>query len=144
MTELCRSTGSQASCRRVRARLLLTCVLAVCMTALDAMPAELPPIQLLDGFDDIRSWHVATSDDVHATLRLAAGNQGNALCMDFDFGAVSGYAVARRELPLEYGDNYEFSFDLRGTAPNTLQFKLVDASGQNVWWVNRPGLPVPA
>src|SRR5262249_3854302 len=60
------------------------------------------------------------------------------------FGSVSGYATISRELPLEYGDNYEFSFDLRGEAPvNTLQFKLVDASGENVWWVNRPDYAFP-
>jgi F5/8 type C domain len=144
MTELSRWRDSHEGRRRVRAHLPPAWILAVCITALDAMPAELPPMQLLDGFDDIRSWHLATSDDVRATLRLAAGSQGTALCMDFDFGAVSGYAVARRELPLEYRDNYEFSFDLRGDGPpNTLQFKLVDASGQNVWWVNRPDYSFP-
>ncbi len=94
---------------------------------------------LLDGFDDITPWRVSASDEVKATLRKASGIDGSALCMDFDFGAVSGYAAASRELPLEYGENYEFSFGLRGEAPaNTLQFKLVDASGENVWWVNRP------
>jgi hypothetical protein len=77
-------------------------------------------------------------------VRSAPGSQGGALCMDFDFGTVSGYAVVRRELPLDYGDNYEFSFALRGETPvNALQFKLVDASGQNVWWVNRPDYTFP-
>src|SRR5262249_19506589 len=98
-----------------------------------------PPPRLLDGFDDLSRWHVSASDDVKASLRTMAGAEGNALCIDFDFGPVSGYAVVRRELPLEYPENYEFSFGLRGNAPaNTLQFKLVDASGENVWWVNRP------
>ncbi|MGQ0749303.1 MAG: discoidin domain-containing protein, partial [Betaproteobacteria bacterium] len=37
-----------------------------------------------------------------------------------------------------------FSFSLRGdAAPNTLQFKLLDASGENVWWVNRPDFDFP-
>jgi len=41
--------------------------------------------------------------------------------------------------------NFEFSFYIRGTAPaNTLQFKLIDASGDNVWWVNWPDYEFPA
>ncbi len=101
-------------------------------------------MRLLDGFDDLTPWHVSASDDVRASLRRAEGSEGSALCMDFDFGAVSGYAVARREMILEYGDDYEFSFDVRGDAlPNTLQFKLLDASGENVWWVNRPDYAFP-
>jgi hypothetical protein len=97
------------------------------------------PMRLLDNFDDISQWQVSASDDVKATLHRGKGRDGNALCMAFDFGAVSGYAVARRELALDYGGNYEFSFGVRGDAPaNTLQFKLLDASGENVWWVNRP------
>lgn len=99
---------------------------------------------LLDNFDDIAQWQVSASDDVKASLRRGKGSEGNALCMDFDFGAVSGYAVARRELPVEYPENYEFSFGMRGDAPaNTLQFKLADASGENVWWVNRPDYVFP-
>jgi hypothetical protein len=104
-----------------------------------AVPARELPMRVLDGFDDISQWQLSASDDVKATLRRAKGSTGNALCIEFDFGAVSGYAVARRELVLDYSENYEFSFGLRGDAPpNTLQFKLVDASGENVWWVNRP------
>ncbi|MEP7043059.1 MAG: discoidin domain-containing protein [Dokdonella sp.] len=63
----------------------------------------------------------------------------DALCLDFDFHGVSGYAAMRRKLPIDYPANYEFSFRVRGDAPdNALQFKLADASGDNVWWVNRP------
>ncbi len=117
----------------------LACVLSACVPPPHAMAADPPPLRVLDDFDDVTSWQVATSDDVAATLRAAAGQDGRALCVDFDFGAVSGYVSVRRELPMEYPDNFEFSFGLRGDAPaNALQFKLVDASGENVWWVNRP------
>jgi hypothetical protein len=112
----------------------LAFLVAVCAAPWGAAFAE-----LIDTFDDIAPWQVSASDDVKAALRRVPGNDGDALCMDFDFGAVSGYALARRDLPLAYPENYEFSFGLRGDAPpNTLQFKLVDASGANVWWVNRP------
>jgi len=101
-------------------------------------------MQLLDNFDDIAAWQASASDGVSASLRTAPGSAGKALCLDFDFGAVSGYAVARRELPLDFPQNYELTFGLRGDAPpNTLQLKFLDASGENVWWVNRPDLEFP-
>lgn len=101
-------------------------------------------MRMLDDFHDLTAWQVSTSDEVKARLRRATGSEGDALCMDFDFGRVSGYAVARRELPLDYPENYELSFGLRGDAPaNTLQLKLVDESGENVWWVNRPDYAFP-
>jgi hypothetical protein len=101
-------------------------------------------VRVLDRFDDPSLWKVSASDDVKASLRQTAGPHGHALCLDYDFGDVSGYAVARRELALDYPENYEFSFAMRGdAAPNTLQFKLLDASGENVWWANRPDFIFP-
>ncbi|MFC3815582.1 discoidin domain-containing protein [Lysobacter sp. GCM10012299] len=99
----------------------------------------------LDGFESAKSWTVVTSDQVSGTLRSVAGPHGKALCLDYDFNGVSGYAGITRELPLDYPDNYAFSFQLRGDSPaNDLQFKLVDDSGDNVWWVNRPRYAFPA
>jgi F5/8 type C domain-containing protein len=127
-----------------RLRICIAGLSAVCAMSSDAISAPGSAMRLLDGFDDITPWRVSASDDVEATLRKASGSNGSALCVDFDFGAVSGYAAVSRELPLQYGDNYEFSFGLRGEAPpNTLQFKLIDSSGENVWWVNRPDYAFP-
>ncbi|HQR52139.1 MAG TPA: discoidin domain-containing protein [Burkholderiales bacterium] len=101
-------------------------------------------MQLLDDFHDLSPWQAAASNGVEASLRAVPGSRGKALCLDFDFGSVSGYAVARRELPLDFPQNFEFVFGLRGDAPpNALQFKLIDASGENVWWVNRPDFAFP-
>jgi len=102
------------------------------------------PARILDDFESATDWRVATTDDVKATLRPAAGQHNGALCVDFDFGAVSGYVTLSRALPLTYPDNFEFSFYVRGDAPASgLQFKLVDASGENVWWVNYPDFTFP-
>jgi len=125
-------------------RLYAACLLCACLQASTGVTAAEVPMRLLDSFDDMTPWQVSASEDVTASLRRAGGNEGHALCLDFDFGRVSGYAVARRELPLEYPVNYECSFGVRGDAlANTLQFKLVDASGENVWWVNRPDYVFP-
>jgi F5/8 type C domain len=122
----------------------LACILCAWLTPQGAPAAHLIQPRVLDDFDDINTWHVLSSDDVKATLRAAPGKDGRALCVDFDFGAVSGYVAVRRELHIDYPDNFEFSFDLRAESPaNDLQFKLIDASGENVWWVNRPGYAFP-
>ncbi|MCA0394594.1 MAG: discoidin domain-containing protein [Proteobacteria bacterium] len=99
---------------------------------------------VLDGFEDASAWRVVTSNQVSGSLRSIEGADGKALCLDYDFNGVSGYAAIQRDLAIEYPDNYRFDFQLRGDSPdNDLQFKLVDASGDNVWWVNRPRYHYP-
>lgn len=92
---------------------------------------------LLDEFDDLKLWQVGASDGVQASIHAVDGLAGQALCLDFDFSGVAGYASVRRALALEFPPNYELSFYVRGDASgNNLEFKLIDASGDNVWWVN--------
>ncbi|MCD9086791.1 discoidin domain-containing protein [Stenotrophomonas sp. SY1] len=99
---------------------------------------------VLAKFDDISAWQLITSPQVSGSLRPVAGNNGRALCLDYDFHEVSGYVGIRRELDITWPENYQVSFDLRGDSPaNDLQFKLADASGDNVWWVNRTGYTFP-
>ena len=105
--------------------------------------------QVLDNFEHPGAWTVVTSDQVSGTIRKVLGDKGGALCLDYDFNGVSGYAGIQRDLQLEYptGDGFDYRFDyqLRGDSPaNDLQFKLVDASGDNVWWVNRTRVDFPA
>ncbi len=89
----------------------------------------------LDSFDSIAAWKAAPAQGVEMHLSKEAGRHGAALRIDFDFHGHGGYAIARREVPVELPPNFEFSFSLRGDAPrNTLEFKLIDPTGQNVWW----------
>ena len=54
--------------------------------------------------------------------------------LDFDFQGGGGFVVARKPFDLTLPESYAFSFDIRGRGPsNILEFKLVDASNQNVW-----------
>jgi len=101
--------------------------------------------RLLDGFEDATPWRVVTSNQVSGTLRILDGAQGRALCLDYDFNGVSGYAGIQRDLPIDYPDNYAFAFELRGDSPaNDLEMKFVDDSGDNVWWVKKTGYDFPA
>ncbi|HSS69770.1 MAG TPA: discoidin domain-containing protein [Casimicrobiaceae bacterium] len=112
---------------------------------LSAQASEPSTPRLLDNFDDLSLWHAAASDGVRASLSRAQDENGGALRLDFDLGGTAGYALAWRALPLDLPPNFELSFYLRADAPvNNLQLKLVDASGDNVWWYNRPDFEFPA
>ncbi len=106
---------------------------------------------VLDDFSEPALWKLSATDDVHASLRSAEGPHGKALCIDYDFGRVTGYVTAQRASPLELPPRYAFTMNLRGEpagpgeAPrNAFQFKLVDASGENVWWGQRSEFRFPA
>ena len=110
---------------------------ALIMSALLFGVAQAQPAQerLLDDFNDLSAWSVVATDDVKAALRPVAGTRGNAACLDFDFGRVTGYVALRRKLPIEFPARYDIGFDVRGEMlPNALQIKFSDASGDNVWW----------
>ncbi|HEX4233608.1 MAG TPA: discoidin domain-containing protein [Caldimonas sp.] len=122
---------------------------AALLLALSATMPTLATAQVrdttLDDFENASAWTLVASDDVQAALRPADGEQGNALCVDFDFGRVTGYVAARRTLPIEFPARYELALRLRGDAPpNALQVKLVDASGANVWWARRNEVRFPS
>jgi hypothetical protein len=112
--------------------------LAFALGLFAAMAAQAVPLrnELLDDFRDASAWKASASDQVHASLRR---DTDGSLCLDYDFGGVSGYAVMRRELPLRWPTHFDLAVRLKSTgAANDFQFKLVDVSGDNVWWVNRP------
>ncbi len=98
---------------------------------------------VLDDFRNPGAWRASASDQVRARLRTDATD--GSLCLDYDFGGVSGYAVMQRELPIEWPPHFDLKVRLKGRgAINDLQVKFVDAGGDNVWWVARPAYKLPA
>jgi hypothetical protein len=119
----------------------IAAVLAAALVLAGSNAAAASPMRVLDDFSNPAPWQAGASDDVSAHLRKEEGG----LCLDFDFGGVSGYAVLRRELPLDLPPDYAFNVRVKGSGPvNDFQFKLLDASGDNVWWATRPGFTTPA
>ncbi|HWS71118.1 MAG TPA: hypothetical protein VN605_03345, partial [Thermoanaerobaculia bacterium] len=85
-------------------------------------------------------WTAHPSDGV--TMRLT--REGDANRLDFDFHGLGGYAIARRTADLGLPPNYQFVQRIRGDAPpENLELKLIDASGDNVWWLSRRNFVFP-
>lgn len=116
--------------------MLATGLAAALMSVANA--AEQP--RVLDDFSSIAAWQAQASDGVKAAASAADGG----LRLDFDFAGKGGYGFVRRELPLDLPENYEISFYVRADAPvNHFEFKMTDASGDNVWWFPQQNYSFP-
>ena len=98
----------------------------------------------LDSFDDLSGWSVEATEGIQAHIEPARGRAGKALCLAFDFGRVSGYALVRKRMPVSFPADFELAFDVRGEmAANALHVRFADASGDNVWWHPVPHFQPP-
>jgi hypothetical protein len=114
-------------------RFLACAAFAAALTTAARAQAPASPVTIGTGAD-VAAWSANPADGVSLALSPDAG----ALRMDFDFHGGGGYAVAHRAVSLDLPANYRFTFRVRGECPpNNLEFKLIDASGDNVWWSNQ-------
>lgn len=91
-------------------------------------------VRVLDEFRNAGRWQAVASGEAELKLSSTKGPRGPALCLDFDFKGGGGFVVARRELDLTLPEAFAFSFRIGGRGPrNTLEFKLADPGGANVW-----------
>lgn len=96
---------------------------------------------VIDDFETPGAWSLILADGVRGEIVAEDG----ALRLDYDFTAGAGYCVIRRSVDLTLDPNYRFGLRYRGDGPrNTLEFKLVDPSGENVWWAVRRDTPFPS
>ncbi|WP_237561436.1 discoidin domain-containing protein [Frateuria defendens] len=103
------------------------------------MPAKaVAANEVLDDFSRPDVWTATATDDIEVRLRPIEEGGRRGICLDFDFHGVSGGATLRRALPVAWPANFALGFELRGAMPaNDLQLKLIEASGDNVWWYRR-------
>ena len=124
-----------------RAFLLLAFLAVVAAPSASAARASAPSAPaaiVIPTGETPEAWKPVPADGVDLKLSGDAGAKGRALRLDFDFRGGGGYAVAHRAVSLDLPDNWRFTFRVRGQCrPNNLEFKLVDASGDNVWWLNQ-------
>jgi len=113
---------------------------AACLTALAVACGAVhaaAQTTVLDAFDSVSAWSARPSDGVSLRITADSDRHGTAMRLDFDFHAHAGYAIAHRTIDLPLPPDYEFSFSVRGDAPReNLEFKLIDSTGDNVWWHN--------
>lgn len=89
---------------------------------------------MLDNFEDLSGWAAFASGEARLDISPDHGPCGKAMRLDFDFHGGGGFVVARKMIPLELPETYLFNCHIRGRAPaNIFEFKLIDASNQNVW-----------
>jgi len=104
-----------------------------------AAPAAGEPVTL-DDFHDTSVWKAEGSDGIRTWPAGVPGIDGDhsALQLNYDFSNVAGYALVRRSLPLDLSGNFALSFYIRSDAGDkAFEVKLVDDSGENVWWYQR-------
>jgi hypothetical protein len=97
----------------------------------------------LDDFENITGWTTHSSGQENLKLTQSEGLNGKALRLDFHFKEPRGFVTARKEFSFSTPDDYTIRFDFRGTlSARKFELKLIDQSGQNVWWYNSPHLEI--
>ncbi len=126
-------------------KLLQRSLMAMLCWSATAMAAEVPSTRVLDDFESVAAWSAHPADGVEVKISSDTGRNGKCMRVDFRFVKGGGYAVVRRALAIDFPDHYRFRFRIRGEAPvNNLEFKLADASGENVWWSNQRDFHFPS
>jgi hypothetical protein len=126
--------------------LVLIAALPVAVSGQTSPSTQTPASTIVvDTFDSVTQWTATPADGVEISVHPDSnGAHGRAMRVDFDFHGHGGYAVIHRAFNLALPPNYEFSFAIKGAAPtNTLEFKLIDSTGSNVWWSNNPNFVFP-
>lgn len=99
---------------------------------------------IIDGFESAEGWETRASDEVEIKISSAEGFRGKAVRIDFNFKTGTGFCGITKAFPVNLPDNFKYSFYIKGNAPvNNLEFKLVDKSGENVWWYNQRSYKFP-
>ena len=98
------------------------------------LAAAAQDVKVIDDWAGELAWEALPADGVRLDLSTETGAGGRSLRLDYEFSG-GGYAIARLVTDLELPANYAFRYRVRGEGPaNHLEFKLVDKTGENVWW----------
>ena len=90
---------------------------------------------VIDNFESVKDWKVYKSDGVETQVKLDEGHSGKAMRFDYDFVKGTGYGGIQKIFPIDLPENYQFTFWLKAKSPaNNLEFKILDSTGQSVWW----------
>ncbi|HVO75248.1 MAG TPA: hypothetical protein VMT35_14555 [Ignavibacteriaceae bacterium] len=100
--------------------------------------------QVLDEFNSTQDWKIFKADGVNIKTSIVRGFKGNAVKLEYDFTLGTGYGGIQKKILLDLSENFQFTFYLKAESPdNNLEFKLLDSTGENVWWVNNKNYKFP-
>lgn len=101
-------------------------------------------VMVLDDFETLSGWTAIASEGTHVELAQDTGRTGMGMRLDFDFRGGTGYVTVRKKFSIPLPENYAFTFHTRAEAPaNNVEFKIIDSSGDNVWWRRRFDFELP-
>lgn len=110
-----------------------------------AQSSETFEARLLEDFEDFGDWQTVASQNVQISLSSAQGTSGRCIRIDYNFTGGTGYCGIEKTIDLDLPENCRFTFYIRGESPNNnLEFKLIDRSGDNVWWKNQRDFEFPS
>ncbi|HYM61787.1 MAG TPA: discoidin domain-containing protein [Thermoanaerobaculia bacterium] len=119
-------------------------IAALALVANSALAGPPERAMVIDDFETTAAWSPHPSDGVALAIDVAVAPGRRAMQLGFDFNGHAGYAIARRNVDIDLPENFEFTFWMCAEAPvNNLEVKLIDSSGENVWWVNRRDFEFP-
>ncbi len=99
---------------------------------------------LVDNFENISGWEKVESEGTSINVYQDNGIKNKCIRIDFEFKLGSGYCGIRKKVNLHLPDNYQFVLYLKGeSSPNNFEFKLIDSTGENVWWLNQRNFNFP-
>jgi hypothetical protein len=94
----------------------------------------IPPSRAFEVPLDAAAWSAVAAGEARLALASTSAGGRPVLRLDFDFKGAAGFVVARCAVDHAVSEHYTVAFRLRGVGPtNSLELKLVDATGQNVW-----------
>ncbi|KAA0241539.1 MAG: hypothetical protein EDM75_16470, partial [Chlorobiota bacterium] len=98
-----------------------------------------------EDFENAGKWQINVSEGVLLSSHSDIGYAGNGLRFDINFTLGSGYGGVFDLISLELPENYQMTFYVKGEGlpANNFEFKVIDPSGDNVWWVNRKTFELP-
>ena len=101
-------------------------------------------VKVLDEFELIDDWNFIKSDGVEMSISSDDGMSGNAVRFDYDFTNGTGYGGIQKFFDIPLPENYELTFYIKAISPdNNFEIKLLDQSGENVWWVSNRNYNFP-
>jgi len=122
----------------------LPLTLLALISLLVAIAARADAVKILDGFESTKGWSTVAARGAQVSVTRDQGRRGHALRIDFDFRRGGGEVIIHKRFPITLPENYALAFAIRGRAPdNTLELRLADGSGQNVWRFRAPDFRFP-